>query len=31
MEEGPTYGGSFQDLDGHVWELTYMEQQPGDR
>jgi uncharacterized protein len=27
MEEGPMYGGSFQDLDGHVWELMYMEQQ----
>jgi uncharacterized protein len=27
MEEGPMYGGSFQDLDGHVWELIYMEQQ----
>ncbi|MEY2535865.1 MAG: uncharacterized protein QOF29_3775 [bacterium] len=27
MDEGPMYGGSFQDLDGHVWELVYMEQQ----
>jgi predicted lactoylglutathione lyase len=27
MSEGPMYGGSFQDLDGHVWELIYMEQQ----
>jgi uncharacterized protein len=27
LEEGPMYGGSFQDLDGHVWELMYMEQQ----
>ncbi len=27
MEEGPMYGGSFQDLDGHIWELLYMEQQ----
>jgi predicted lactoylglutathione lyase len=26
MAEGPMYGGSFQDLDGHVWELMYMEQ-----
>ena len=26
LEEGPMYGGSFQDLDGHVWELLYMEQ-----
>ncbi len=25
MEEGPMYGGSFQDIDGHVWELMYME------
>ena len=25
MEEGPMYAGSFQDLDGHVWELMYME------
>jgi uncharacterized protein len=25
VEEGPMYGGSFQDLDGHVWELMYME------
>ncbi|KAA6214019.1 glyoxalase [Streptomyces albofaciens JCM 4342] len=24
MEEGPMYGGSFQDLDGHVWELMHM-------
>jgi predicted lactoylglutathione lyase len=27
MEEGPMYAGSFQDLDGHVWELMYMGQQ----
>jgi uncharacterized protein len=26
IEEGPMYGGSFQDLDGHVWELMHMEQ-----
>jgi predicted lactoylglutathione lyase len=25
MDEGPMYGGSFQDLDGHVWELIYMD------
>jgi uncharacterized protein len=25
IEEGPMYGGSFQDLDGHVWELMHME------
>jgi predicted lactoylglutathione lyase len=24
VEEGPMYGGSFQDLDGHVWELMHM-------
>ena len=23
---GPDVRGSFQDLDGHVWELMYMEQ-----
>jgi predicted lactoylglutathione lyase len=27
LAEGPMYGGSFQDPDGHVWELVYMEQQ----
>jgi predicted lactoylglutathione lyase len=26
-EEGPMYAGSFQDLDGHVWELLHVEQQ----
>ena len=26
LEQGPMYGGSFQDLDGHVWELMYMQQ-----
>jgi len=26
VAEGPMYGSSFQDLDGHVWELLYMEQ-----
>jgi predicted lactoylglutathione lyase len=26
MEEGPMTGGSFQDLDGHVWELLHMAQ-----
>jgi predicted lactoylglutathione lyase len=26
MEEGPMYGASFQDLDGHVWELMYIDQ-----
>jgi uncharacterized protein len=27
MEQGPMYGGSFQDPDGHVWELIHMDQQ----
>jgi len=26
MQDGPMYGHSFQDLDGHVWELIHMEQ-----
>jgi len=26
MDEGAMYGASFQDLDGHVWELMHMEQ-----
>jgi predicted lactoylglutathione lyase len=26
LEEGPMYSGSFQDLDGHVWEVLHMEQ-----
>jgi predicted lactoylglutathione lyase len=25
MQDGPMYGHSFQDLDGHVWELIHME------
>ena len=25
MDEGPMYGGSFQDPDGHVWEVLYMD------
>jgi predicted lactoylglutathione lyase len=24
IANGPMYGGSFQDLDGHVWELMHM-------
>ena len=24
FEAGPMYGGSFQDPDGHVWELAHM-------
>lgn len=27
IEDSPVYSGSFQDLDGHVWQLTY----PGHR
>ena len=27
LEEGLMYGGTFQDPDGHVWEVLYMEQQ----
>ncbi len=26
LAEGPMYGGSFADPDGHVWEVLYMEQ-----
>lgn len=26
LEMGPMYGCSFQDIDGHVWELMYMDQ-----
>jgi predicted lactoylglutathione lyase len=29
MEIGPMYGGSFQDLDGHVWELMHMGEHEG--
>lgn len=25
MEDGPMYGHSFTDPDGHVWELIYMD------
>lgn len=25
MEQGPMYGTSFQDLDGHVWETIFMD------
>ena len=25
FSEGPMYGGSFQDLDGHVWEVMHMD------
>ena len=27
MDQGPMYGGSFQDLNSHVWELIHMERQ----
>ena len=26
MEERPVYSGSFQDLDGHIWQLTCRRQ-----
>ena len=25
FSQGPMYGGSFQDLDGHVWEVMHMD------
>ena len=25
VEDGPMYGGSFQDPDGHVWEVLWMD------
>lgn len=25
MDEGPMYGWSFQDPDGHLWEVMYMD------
>lgn len=25
MDQGPMYGASFQDLDGHHWEVMYMD------
>ncbi|HEY9233612.1 MULTISPECIES: VOC family protein [Phenylobacterium] len=25
MDMGPMYGASFQDIDGHVWEVMYMD------
>jgi uncharacterized protein len=25
QDEGPMYGASFQDPDGHVWEVVYMD------
>lgn len=25
IDEGPMYGWSFQDLDGHLWEIMYMD------
>ena len=25
MEDGPMYGRSFQDLDGHLWEVIWMD------
>ena len=29
MDQGPMYGGSFQDLDGHVWEIMSMDPNGG--
>jgi uncharacterized protein len=26
IEDGHMYGGSFQDIDGHVWELMHMSE-----
>lgn len=25
IDEGPMYGWSFQDIDGHLWEVMYMD------
>ncbi|MDQ4008085.1 MAG: VOC family protein [Actinomycetota bacterium] len=25
IDDGPMYGWSFQDLDGHLWEVIYMD------
>ncbi|MGH3496765.1 MAG: VOC family protein [Nocardioidaceae bacterium] len=25
IEDGPMYGASFQDVDGHLWEVIYMD------
>jgi len=25
VDEPPTYGGSFRDLDGHIWEVLWVE------
>ena len=25
MQEGPMYGSSFADPDGHVWEVLHMD------
>ncbi len=25
IEDGPMYGWSFEDLDGHLWEVIYMD------
>ena len=29
MDAGPMYGASFQDPDGHVWELVFMDLSAG--
>ncbi len=28
MDQAPMYGRSFQDLDGHLWEVMYMDPGP---
>ena len=30
VEDGPMYGGSFQDPDGHVWEVLWMDMAAAD-
>jgi predicted lactoylglutathione lyase len=29
QDQGPMYGGSFQDPDGHVWEVVHMDTSQG--
>lgn len=30
MQEGPMYGRSFEDPDGHIWEVMYMDMSGGE-
>ncbi|MGH8965738.1 MAG: VOC family protein, partial [Actinomycetes bacterium] len=30
LEDGPMYGWSFQDPDGHLWEVIYMDPSSSD-